>query len=588
MHPATSVPVVAAIVVPLAGAVAGAEPDLSPAISVIETVPIDVPGGPLSLPPSQPFVGAFGGQPRIDNDGNWYGLFRFPVSNPSDPFEYTRDNAYFRNGEPWSREGYQLPNSQSFVPVADFPVSQQAYSDVSIGSGGAVAQVIRGVFDVPTVADGTPNAALYDFETTDFPRFDAAVVDNEVLLVEGDLVPPMSELFDFGDGPVPLFRISSVYPASYQGGPTELVALASFSFDDNTFAPEFDAAFRVTDPGTPQQAATLLFTSEPGNPLPGLHGIELSTYSRGEEGLAYRGDGSFVFTGDIRGEPFDTDDALFVYNRGTDSVQLLIQAGDPSPIPGADYFGLLNNPVAFNDQGDWAIRADTTADFATDQIIVVNGQQVIREDDIVGTAAPGPLQLDAAIANIELDREGNVIWYGPWSVDGLCDDISDSGFGIFEGIFFNDRLLIEAGVTSFTDVQIGDTLFPELVVKDLPNTEFGGFTVSPEGDRLITFALLAEPSDEICDFSINVDRPVAQVLLEIDLAQVRAILDADVPCPGDTDGDLTVGLDDLLTVLANFGDAVGGGPSDGDLDGSGTVGLEDLLVVLSNFGSVCG
>jgi hypothetical protein len=58
-------------------------------------------------------------------------------------------------------------------------------------------------------------------------------------------------------------------------------------------------------------------------------------------------------------------------------------------------------------------------------------------------------------------------------------------------------------------------------------------------------------------------------------------------CPGDTDGDNTVDLNDLLTVLANFGTTTTNGPADGDLDNSNTVDLNDLLEALANFGNTC-
>jgi len=63
--------------------------------------------------------------------------------------------------------------------------------------------------------------------------------------------------------------------------------------------------------------------------------------------------------------------------------------------------------------------------------------------------------------------------------------------------------------------------------------------------------------------------------------------DTTLPCPGDTTNDNTVGLDDLLTVLSNFGASTTLGPPAGDLDFSGTVGLDDLLQVLGNFGGGC-
>jgi len=65
------------------------------------------------------------------------------------------------------------------------------------------------------------------------------------------------------------------------------------------------------------------------------------------------------------------------------------------------------------------------------------------------------------------------------------------------------------------------------------------------------------------------------------------IVGGEVPCPGDTNGDLLVNADDLLTVLGNFGQSVGGGAGDGDLDGSGVVNADDLLEVLGNFGVSC-
>jgi Ca2+-binding EF-hand superfamily protein len=61
---------------------------------------------------------------------------------------------------------------------------------------------------------------------------------------------------------------------------------------------------------------------------------------------------------------------------------------------------------------------------------------------------------------------------------------------------------------------------------------------------------------------------------------------ADVVCEGDTNADGVVDLNDLLTVLSNFGTDASG-RSNGDVVGDGTVDLNDLLLVLSNFGTDC-
>ena len=55
---------------------------------------------------------------------------------------------------------------------------------------------------------------------------------------------------------------------------------------------------------------------------------------------------------------------------------------------------------------------------------------------------------------------------------------------------------------------------------------------------------------------------------------------------GDINGDGTVDLADLSTLLGNFGTS-GAGPEDGDTNGDGTVDLSDLTVVLSDFGQSC-
>ncbi len=54
------------------------------------------------------------------------------------------------------------------------------------------------------------------------------------------------------------------------------------------------------------------------------------------------------------------------------------------------------------------------------------------------------------------------------------------------------------------------------------------------------------------------------------------------PCPADFDGDGSVGITDLLTLLAAWGTDPGGPP---DFDGDGTVGILDLLTLLANWGA---
>jgi hypothetical protein len=60
-----------------------------------------------------------------------------------------------------------------------------------------------------------------------------------------------------------------------------------------------------------------------------------------------------------------------------------------------------------------------------------------------------------------------------------------------------------------------------------------------------------------------------------------------IACPGDADGDNSVGTSDLLVLLGNWGMTVSGGAADGDFDFDNSVGTSDLLVLLGNWGTTC-
>jgi hypothetical protein len=57
--------------------------------------------------------------------------------------------------------------------------------------------------------------------------------------------------------------------------------------------------------------------------------------------------------------------------------------------------------------------------------------------------------------------------------------------------------------------------------------------------------------------------------------------------PGDLDGDRSVQLADLATLLAHFGATGGVSYADGDINGDGTVALDDLATLLAFFGQSC-
>ncbi|MHC4415721.1 MAG: hypothetical protein ACYS0G_10585 [Planctomycetota bacterium] len=96
------------------------------------------------------------------------------------------------------------------------------------------------------------------------------------------------------------------------------------------------------------------------------------------------------------------------------------------------------------------------------------------------------------------------------------------------------------------------------------------------------------------NFWFDADAPPAAVVATVGLFRARPGVPMDYeiqavgpgdlgdPCPWDLDGDDTVGITDLLALLAAWGTDPGGPP---DFNGDGTVGISDLLELLANWGA---
>ncbi|MCH8153298.1 MAG: hypothetical protein IH830_13110 [Planctomycetes bacterium] len=93
------------------------------------------------------------------------------------------------------------------------------------------------------------------------------------------------------------------------------------------------------------------------------------------------------------------------------------------------------------------------------------------------------------------------------------------------------------------------------------------------GDPVGNFAGLL--STKLFDMAVLMDVPPP------DEAEIDDLHFGPPDCPADLDGDGSVGILDLLALLAAWGTDPGGPP---DFDGDGTVGILDLLTLLANWG----
>lgn len=137
------------------------------------------------------------------------------------------------------------------------------------------------------------------------------------------------------------------------------------------------------------------------------------------------------------------------------------------------YETVLSRGSDLNGAGDWIIRANMTGDTLTDEAIVKNNEIVYQEGQ--NLPAIGAFTLESfglAGGSLQIDGAGNIVWYGDWNDPATTMD---------SGLFWNDQLIVQEGVT-----MIGGFL-----VQAIANGE-DAFEVSDNGQWLLFEATLRD------------------------------------------------------------------------------------------------
>ncbi|MCH7720507.1 MAG: hypothetical protein IH988_05885 [Planctomycetes bacterium] len=145
--------------------------------------------------------------------------------------------------------------------------------------------------------------------------------------------------------------------------------------------------------------------------------------------------------------------------------------------------------------------------------------------------------------------------------------LASEPFNIPSGTFLE---LFEIELSAPVVVNAGETLVVEL---DYPaHTDGGVWPGSNDAGETAPTYIRSEP----CGFPNYITIP--DLFPCCDWVQ---IVRGEVPCPGDLDADGSVGILDLLALLAAWGTDPGGPP---DFDGDGNVGILDLLTLFAAWG----
>ena len=169
-----------------------------------------------------------------------------------------------------------------------------------------------------------------------------------------------------------------------------------------------------------------------GDVLPG-QSLAVSDLFSGRDRTAFNDRGQVLFLARLS----DLSTVIYSYDG---ALTELAQEGDPSPVAGRNWQSLFPPGISLNQLGEYTFKGQLDGDPDSDEIIVKNGEKLVQEGDFLPDL--GSSQLLGPFGPTWITDRGDVLWFGSWGTPG-----SEVG----SGLFWNDRLWIQEGVTTSED-----------------------------------------------------------------------------------------------------------------------------------------
>jgi alkaline phosphatase len=314
--------------------------------------------------------------------------------------------------------------------------------------------------------------------------------------------------------------------------------------------------------------------------------------SNGVISMAIPGDGRELRTAleELRDRSMRTG-IVTTFTPATDATPAAFAAHEPSrgnePQIADDYFTQTRPNAVFGRRGlvsnvDKALAAGYTVVRTVDELaaLAVEGESHVAGLFTPVNTPPLPHMTSAVLAMLDNDPDGFFVMIEHEGTDtyGHANDLPNLIASLLELRDAVDTALAWAAGRD-------DTLI--LVTAD--HETGGGLTVTETNPQAgvvpsHTWSTGGHTSRRVPLYAMG---PSAErVAGVLDNTEIFALLTTPVPCLGDLNRDGEVALDDLQTVVANYGRDFAE-PAHGDFDGDGVVSLGDLGVMLGAFGASC-
>jgi hypothetical protein len=201
------------------------------------------------------------------------------------------------------------------------------------------------------------------------------------------------------------------------------------SIDDIAIPTTVDRAIVRLDPD-PMGGYVEIVLAKEGDILPGQVD-SVADFGTGPHASAFNDNGDVLYFADLNG--LTTTDGT-IYLNGT----LIAQEGQASPIDGRSWLTLSSARVGLNNAGDYVHTGMLSGDTASDSIIVGNSGVVAQEGTSLAAIGGTFTFTGFGTGPVHIGDNGNVLWYGDWN---------DPNLDVDTGLFVNDRLIVQEGVS---------------------------------------------------------------------------------------------------------------------------------------------
>jgi hypothetical protein len=240
----------------------------------------------------------------------------------------------------------------------------------------------------------------------------------------------------------PEFSVGTVYTGYFETWNRDNNSfLALCSLDDPLIASTTDRGLMViTHDGAGNLVSETAFLKE--GDIPAGQTEALTDFQTGPHDLDYSQNGHIAYIVDLAGDTL-VDSAIYVNNT------IIAQEGSPSGIvAGVNWSSLALSVLDVNNNGQLAFHGDLDSGFSSDdRVIVFDGTIIAREGSGHPAIPAGMVFTSFGSGPVCCSDFGDVLYYGDWD---------DPNAAIDTGLFINDELIVQEGVTMINGLLVED------------------------------------------------------------------------------------------------------------------------------------